>query len=153
MDAYRCIIMIIEVCRWKVAVIGIPIWSPRLSEVPQQTWAVRLTLVYCWPTVYGVGPTVNQRWANVSWGPNPFTCPCFAHGCSGSKLLSSGRQTTSLGDLTWPGYKQHYVDISTMPCRCHKTDQLEFASHNAGCRHNAMNKTRTHARTKEQVVK
>ena len=24
------------------------------------------TLVYCWPTVYDVGPTVNQRWTNVS---------------------------------------------------------------------------------------
>ena len=32
----------------------------------QQTWGVRPTLVYCWPTVVDVGPTVNQRWANVS---------------------------------------------------------------------------------------
>ena len=23
------------------------------------------TLVYCWPTVYDVGPAVNQRWVNV----------------------------------------------------------------------------------------
>ena len=24
-----------------------------------------LTLVFCWPTAYDVGPTANQRWANV----------------------------------------------------------------------------------------
>ena len=32
----------------------------------QQTWDVDPMLVYCWPTVYDAGPTVNQRWANVS---------------------------------------------------------------------------------------
>ena len=33
----------------------------------QQTWNVGPTLVYCLPDVYDAGPTVNQRWANVSW--------------------------------------------------------------------------------------
>ena len=32
----------------------------------QQTCDVDPTLVYCWPTVYDVGPTVNQGCANVS---------------------------------------------------------------------------------------
>ena len=34
------------------------------GEVKKQT--VGRTLVYCWPTVYDAGPTVNQRWASVS---------------------------------------------------------------------------------------
>ena len=33
------------------------------SARAQQTWDGGPTLVYCWPTVYDVGPTVNQRWA------------------------------------------------------------------------------------------
>ena len=32
----------------------------------QQTWDVGPTLVYCLATVVDGGPTVNQRWANVS---------------------------------------------------------------------------------------
>ena len=43
----------------------------RLANVlaTQQTGVIDPTLVYCWPTVYDVGPTVNQRWANyhVCW--------------------------------------------------------------------------------------
>ena len=32
-----------------------------LSDISQQTWDVGPTLVYCWPNVYDVGPTANQR--------------------------------------------------------------------------------------------
>ena len=32
----------------------------------QQTWDVWPTLVYCWANLVDGGPTVNQRWANVS---------------------------------------------------------------------------------------
>ena len=41
------------------------VWR-QLRGHPQKTWDVGLTLVSCWPTVYDVGPTVNQRWANVT---------------------------------------------------------------------------------------
>ena len=37
-----------------------------LNGASQQTWVVGPTLVYCWPTVYEAGPTVNQRCPNVS---------------------------------------------------------------------------------------
>ena len=41
--------------------------SKRESLMLAQRWfTARPTLVYCWPNVYDVGPTVNQRWANVS---------------------------------------------------------------------------------------
>ena len=44
--------------------------SPQSGDGPilklsQQTWDVGPTLGYCWPTVYNVVPTVNQRWPNV----------------------------------------------------------------------------------------
>ena len=29
-------------------------------------WDIGQTLVYCWASVYDAGPTVSQRWANVS---------------------------------------------------------------------------------------
>ena len=32
----------------------------------QQTWDAGPTLIYLWPTVYDVGPTIKQRSANVS---------------------------------------------------------------------------------------
>ena len=33
---------------------------------PQQTCDIGPTMVYCWATVYDAGPTVNQRWPNLS---------------------------------------------------------------------------------------
>ena len=42
------------------------IFVGHLDHSTQQTCDVDPTLVYCWSTVYDVGPTVNQRWANVS---------------------------------------------------------------------------------------
>ena len=33
----------------------------------QPTWDVGPALVYCWTTIYDVGPTVNQRGPNDSW--------------------------------------------------------------------------------------
>ena len=39
---------------------------PEEPSISQQTWVVGPTLVYCWPTVYDAGQTVNQRWVNVS---------------------------------------------------------------------------------------
>ena len=40
-------------------------WAWR-AMVSQPTWDLSPTLVYCWPTVYDVGPTVNQRRTSVS---------------------------------------------------------------------------------------
>ena len=37
-----------------------------VSSCPQQARYVGPTLVYYWHTVYDVGPTVDQRWADVS---------------------------------------------------------------------------------------
>ena len=36
------------------------------SADPQQTCEIGPTLVYCWANVVDGGPTVNQRWADVS---------------------------------------------------------------------------------------
>ena len=41
-----------------------PALSQRLTFA--ETWDVGSTLVYCWAHVVDGGPTVNQRWANVS---------------------------------------------------------------------------------------
>ena len=37
------------------------------AHTPLQTLNFCPTQIYCWPIVYDVGPTVKQRWANVSW--------------------------------------------------------------------------------------
>ena len=33
-------------------------------ETTQQTHVINSMLVYCWPTVYDVGPMINQHWIN-----------------------------------------------------------------------------------------
>ena len=45
----------------------------------QQTWNIGPTLVYCWANVVDGGPTVNQRWANVSFC---WVCRCYCCGCN-----------------------------------------------------------------------
>ena len=53
------------------------------------------TLVYCWPIVYDVGPTVKQRWANVSCRPTKAVFktifsirdPLFKEACGGENKI------------------------------------------------------------------
>ena len=49
-------------------------------------------LVYCWLTVYGVGPTKKQRWANVSTLAQPgddINVPVTVESDSGNRIDSS----------------------------------------------------------------
>ena len=50
-----------------------------VSHIP--AWVVGPALVYCWPTVYDAGPTVNQRWANVSCLLGWYTIIKWLHFC------------------------------------------------------------------------
>ena len=57
-----------------ISIVSICLLQPGVpSHYVSKSETLDPALVYCWPTVYDVGPAVNQRWANVScllgmWG-------------------------------------------------------------------------------------
>ena len=109
------------------------------SDNTQQTWDVGPTLIYCWPTVYDVGPTVNQRRTNVSCflgrqntqqtrGIHPMLFQCWASVEDGGPTLKQHchpmlfRCWASVEDGE-PTLKQHWVNapwnsIGWMPRVC-----------------------------------